>query len=96
MIAKFFKEAFEELSGADEYMRLAMKEHHDHPQWAAKYHQMARDEKGHAEHLFKMAEEEVAAHKEITPLEKSLIDEMKEEYHRMLHRTKMMIDMFSA
>ena len=96
MIAKFYKEAFEELAGADEYMRLALKERQEHPGWANKYHQMAKDEKGHAEHLYRMAEEEVVAHGELSPLEHALIDEMREEYNRMLHRTKMMIDMFSA
>lgn len=95
MIAKFYKEAFEELAGADEYMRLALKEHHDHPAWANKYHQMAKDEKGHAENLFKMAEDEIAALGEMTPLERALVDEMRDEYNRMLHRTKLMIDMFA-
>ena len=96
MIAKFYTEAFSELAGADEYMRLALKHSHDHPAWASKYHQMAKDEKAHAEHLFKMAEDEIHSHGELTPIEKSLVESMKDEYHRMLHRTKMMIDMFSA
>ncbi len=96
MIAKFYKEAFEELAGAEEYMRLAMKEAHTHPPWASKYHLMAKDEKGHAENLFRMAEEEVASHGELTPLERALIDEMKDEYHKMLHRTKTMIEMYTA
>lgn len=87
---KLMDEAIEELHGAKEYVKCALKYRETAPVWAKKYYDLAQDELRHADILYRMAEEQGTG--SYTALETAYIDADRERYADKLAHVKVIMD----
>lgn len=90
---EMMKEALDELKGACEYAKCAMKHRESDPAAAKKYYEMAMDELRHADNFYRMAGENMST-KTYTELETAYIDGDKEEYAEEYAKAKAILDSY--